>query len=448
MLSAAENELMCRVGPGTPMGNLLREYWIPFLPSADLPENDGRPQRIRLLCENLIAFRDSESRVGLLADNCPHRGASLFFGRNEQAGLRCVYHGWKFDASGHCVDMPNEPPESNFKDKVRATAYPCVERHGIVWTYMGPRSEPPPLPGIEWNTVPDGQYFFSARVQHSNWVQAMEGGLDPSHSAFLHSRLNMQEDVERGLRRGGSKGMLYNRLDKHPRFETVDTNYGVAVAVRRNAEEDSYYWRVNQFLLPFHTMIPPYGQDPPLSGFAWVPIDDETTWCLCYTYHPTKPLPIEQIQGVSAYNNDGVEALHPSQGIFAPPTTAPYGKYETLLTRANDYRQDWEAQKTARFSGLPGLWPQDAGCQESMGSIYDRTQEHLGSSDSGIIQVRRRLINAAQQLAQDGILPEGVDHPEIFEVRPGSAILPRGQFWQEGIREQLVATPGVNHPAP
>ncbi|HTE86984.1 MAG TPA: Rieske 2Fe-2S domain-containing protein, partial [Dehalococcoidia bacterium] len=194
MLTREENELLTRVGPGTPMGDLIRQYWLPFLPSADLAEADGRPQRVRLLCEDLIAFRDSDGRPGLLANNCPHRGASLFFGRNEESGLRCVYHGWKFDATGACIEMPNEPPERRggfqtrpLKDKVHATSYPCVERNGLIWAYLGPRSEPPPLPELEWNTVDEGQNFFSARVQHANWVQAMEGGLDPSHSAFLHS---------------------------------------------------------------------------------------------------------------------------------------------------------------------------------------------------------------------------------------------------------------------
>jgi phthalate 4,5-dioxygenase oxygenase subunit len=448
MLTAEENALLTRVGPGTPMGDLLRLYWIPMLPSADLAEADGRPQRIRLLGEDLIAFRDSSGQVGLIGANCPHRGASLFFGRNEESGLRCVYHGWKFDVTGACVDMPNEPSESNFKEKIRALTYHCRERHGLIWAYMGPRSEPPPLPDLEWNTVPEGQYFFSARVQASNWVQAMEGGIDPSHSAFLHSRLNAQEDIDRGLRRGGSLGMLYNRRDKSPRFESLDTDYGVAIAVRRNAEEDSYYWRVNQFLLPFHTMIPPYGEDPPLSGFAWVPIDDDNTLCLCFTYHPTRVLPPEQIQGISGINNDGVEALHPSAAIFLPPTSEPYSRYQTRLTRENDYLVDWEAQKTKRFSGLPGLWPQDAGCQESMGSVCDRTQEHLGSSDSGIIQVRRRLINAAKRLRDEGIAPDDAENPALFRVRPGSAVLSRGVRWSDGIREQLVATPGVNYPAP
>jgi len=448
MLSAEENELMCRVGLGTPMGDLLRQYWLPALLARDLPERDGRPLRVRLLAENLIAFRDTEGQVGLLAENCPHRGASLFFGRNEESGLRCVYHGWKFDAGGRCVDMPNEPTESNFKDKIRAIAYPCLERHGVIWVYMGPHAAPPPLPELEWNLVPEGQYFLSARVQASNWVQAMEGGIDPSHSAFLHSRLNAEEDFERGRQRGGSKGMIYNRRDKSPRFESLDTDYGVAIAVRRNAEEDSYYWRVNQFLLPCHTMIPPYGDDPPLSGFAWVPIDDETTWCLCYTYHPSRALPPNQVQGLSALNHDAVEALHPSPGVFMPPTSAPYARYRTILTRENDYLLDYEAQKNLRFSGLPGLWPQDAGCQESMGSVCDRTQEHLGSSDSGIIQVRRRLINAARRLREEGVPPDSVSQPGLLAIRAGSAVLPRGERWQDGIRNQLLATPGVNYPAP
>src|SRR6266852_1533802 len=146
MLSTQDNELLCRVGPGTPMGEFMREYWLPAFVPSELPEADGEPRRMRLLGENLIAFRVSSGKYGLIANNCPHRGASLFFGRNEEEGIRCVYHGWKFDVGGQCIDMPNEPAESDFKTKVKATAYPCVERNGIVWTYMGPRDTPPPLP--------------------------------------------------------------------------------------------------------------------------------------------------------------------------------------------------------------------------------------------------------------------------------------------------------------
>jgi phthalate 4,5-dioxygenase oxygenase subunit len=154
MLSREDNELMCRVGRGTEMGDLLRHYWMPFLPSTELPEPDCAPKKVRLLGEDLVAFRDTRGQVGLMAANCPHRGASLFFGRNEDCGIRCVYHGWKFDVSGQCVDMPNEPAESTFRDKVRARAYPCRDVNGVLWTYMGPRAEAPPFPAFEINTLP------------------------------------------------------------------------------------------------------------------------------------------------------------------------------------------------------------------------------------------------------------------------------------------------------
>src|SRR5712692_5046586 len=185
MLSKEVNELLCRVGPGTPMGDLMRYYWIPGALSSELPEADGRPVRFRLLGENLIAFRASSGRVGVLPNNCPHRGASLFFGRNEEDGLRCVYHGWKFDVTGRCVDMPNEPPESNFKDKVRAWAYPCVERNGIIWTYMGPRETPPPLPDLLPNLDPNCR--AGKRLQRCSYMQALEGDIDTVHKGFLHA---------------------------------------------------------------------------------------------------------------------------------------------------------------------------------------------------------------------------------------------------------------------
>src|SRR5436305_643606 len=162
MLSKEENDFVSRIGPGTPMGDLMRQYWLPAALSSELPSPDSDPVRVLLLGEKLIAFRDTSGRVGLMPHNCPHRGASLFFGRNEENGLRCVYHGWKFDASGACVDMPNEPAESDFKQKVKAVAYPCAERNGLIWTYMGPRQSPPPLPDLEANNLADGEYNVSA----------------------------------------------------------------------------------------------------------------------------------------------------------------------------------------------------------------------------------------------------------------------------------------------
>src|ERR671937_275405 len=186
MLKQEENELITRVGPGTPMGNLMREYWVPAMLSSELPAPDCDPVRVMLLGEQLIAFRDTSGKVGLIQNNCPHRGASLFFGRNEENGLRCVYHGWKFDAQGNCVDMPNEPAESDFKTKVRARAYATQERGGIVWTYMGPKRAPPPLPDLEANMLPDGAWQVGAIQRECNWLQALEGDIDTSHLGFLH----------------------------------------------------------------------------------------------------------------------------------------------------------------------------------------------------------------------------------------------------------------------
>src|SRR5713226_5418703 len=199
MLSQEDNELVTRTGPGTPMGNLMRQYWLPAMLSSELPEPDCAPVRVLLLGEKLIAFRDTNGRVGLLANHCPHRGASLFFGRNEESGLRCVYHGWKFDVDGTCLDMPNEPAESDFRSKVKAVAHPCEERNGVVWAYMGPPERMGALPDIEWSAMPAEQRYISKRQQQSNYLQAIEGGIDSSHISFLHSTLN---SADRGATAG------------------------------------------------------------------------------------------------------------------------------------------------------------------------------------------------------------------------------------------------------
>jgi nitrite reductase/ring-hydroxylating ferredoxin subunit len=430
------------------MGELLRQYWQPFLRSIDLPERNGRPLRIKLLGESLIAFRNSAGDVGLLAENCAHRGASLFFGRNEESGLRCVYHAWKFGIDGRCADMPNEPPESNFRDKIRQGAYLCRERGGVLWAYMGPsQSSPPDLPALEWNMLPDEQCFLALRIQDCNWTQVMEGEIDSSHSGFLHTRLDEEKDVQIGLERGGSKGLLYKMRDRHPRFETLDTDYGVAIAARRAAEEDSYYWRITQFLMPFYTLIPPYGGDPVFGGHAWVPIDNETTLSFGFSYHPSKPLAPEERGFGLGFDGRTAEGLHPSPDAFLPATSAPYGQFRTKLNAENDFMIDWEAQRNERFSGLPGLWPQDTACQESMGPIYDRSQERLGMSDSGIIRARRRLMSAAGALREQGLVPPGVEDPSAYRIRSAAVVLPRSTAWDEGAHRAMQATPGVNYPA-
>ena len=358
MLSKAGNERVTRVGPGAPMGDMLRQYWLPALLSTDLPEVDGPPLRVKLLGGDLISFRDSSGRVGLVASNCPHRGASLFFGRNEQHGLRCVYHGWKYDVAGQCVDMPNEPAESNFKHKIRLTAYPCRERNGLIWAYMGPLAQAPELPDLEWNLVPEGQYYISMRVQQCNWAQALEGGIDNSHASFLHSRLRLEDhpgmrptdilDSEEEIAR---KSAFEHR---NPRFETLDTPYGAAISARRPADEGRYYYRITQFLMPFYSMIASVSADSMIGGHAWVPIDDEHTMTWSIEWHPFRPLTEKEVDGLRSGNG-----IHAGPHQLLPPTSEPGGAWRPQANRSNDSWQDREAMRTTRFTGIPYIWLQD-----------------------------------------------------------------------------------------
>ncbi len=269
MLSTEDNELLCRVGPGTRMGAFLREYWLPAFVPSELPAPDSDPMRLRLLGENLIAFRVTSGKFGLVANNCPHRGASLFFGRNEEEGLRCVYHGWKFSVDGACVDMPNEPAESDFRTKIKAVAYPCEERNGIVWTYMGPREIPPPLPDWLPNLEPDCQVWM--RLQESNWLQALEGDIDTVHAFFLHAGHYQTSQSLPG------SDAYYITQQRHGRFVAQDHDVGASYAAVRTAEPGTEYWRMGHFLMPFYTMNAPGLLGVKNQSLAWVPLDDHNT---------------------------------------------------------------------------------------------------------------------------------------------------------------------------
>src|SRR5437762_527055 len=228
MLPSSDNQLLTQVSAGTPGGEVLREYWIPFLLSEELSAPDCPPLRIRLLGEDLIAFRTTSGAVGLIGNACPHRGASLFFGRNEEEGLRCVYHGWKFDCTGQCVDMPSEPAESNFKSKIKATAYPTYERSGLIWVYMGPPERQPEFPEYEWNMVPESNVHFSRRLQENNYLQGVEGGIDSSHVPFLHGQAPQISPAANN----------YSARDKMPRLTVSRTDYGFVYGAERNGEAD------------------------------------------------------------------------------------------------------------------------------------------------------------------------------------------------------------------
>jgi phthalate 4,5-dioxygenase len=362
MLSREDNELLTRVGPGTPMGALFRRHWLPFMLGEELAA-DAPPRRVRLLGECLVAFRDSAGRAGLLGEHCPHRRASLYFGRNEAGGLRCVYHGWKFDVTGRCLEMPSEPSTSNFRNKVGAQAYPVIERAGLLWTYMGPPEKRAELPEFEWLGASAGQRHGSRWLQDCNYAQALEGEIDEAQVSFLHRRFDAGGAAKTALTGGYFLG------DTAPRYTVHETPYGLACGARRSVENAQYLWRVNLFLMPCFTLVPP-ADDPHVRLFrAWVPADDEHTSVLCVT---------------------------------------------------------WRTDGPVRERDIAGMRAQDAMVTESAGAIVDRAREHLGTSDKAVIAFRARLLAAARQL-EHGIEPQTPYDPDCYRVRAHAALVPRDE---------------------
>ena len=419
MLSHEDNERLVRVGPDTEMGRLMRLYWIPFLLSRDVP-SDGQPYRVRLLGEDLVAFRDSEGKVGLVDHACPHRGAPLVFGRNEEGGLRCIYHGWKFSVDGRCLDMPAEPANSPMVAHMRIKSYPVRERNGVLWAYMGPEPEKAPaLPSVEWNMVPEEQVALSVRVQECNWLQALEGEIDSAHAAILHGRADSL----------GVINQWKQAQDLAPTFECAVHDAGVSIASRRRMDESSHYIRVNQYLMPFWTLVPPQSQFPELSGHAWVPIDDEHTLCLMFSYHPDQPF-YEKTRKLFEEGHAGRQTGHSSQDSFEPrPCSEPYRNYWSVFNRGNAYQFSAELAKKHN-AGLPGLWVQDAACQSGVAPIYDRSQEHLGTTDIGIVRTRRMLLEALKRLSAEGRAPASAADPDQFLWRAISITIPAEADWK------------------
>ncbi len=423
MLRKEQNDLLTQTGPGTPCGKLFRSYWLPVLLAEELPDNDCPPVRVKLLSERLLAFRDSEGRLGLIDEFCAHRGVSLWFGRNEEAGLRCPYHGWKYDVTGQCIEVPSEPEESGFCQRIKLKSYPLVERGGVLWTYMGEAEKQPPLPEWEFATVPPRHRYISKRTQESNWLQALEGGIDSSHVSFLH-----RGDLNTDPLFKGAKGNQYNMADSRPVFEVVESSGGLYIGARRNAENDQYYWRITQWVMPSFTMIAPRGHHS-VHGHFWIPIDDENCWTWSFDYHPIRELTDAEVAAMKDGKSIYVK--------FVPGTWRP------RANKDNDYLIDRAAQKAGKtYSGVEGIAMQDASLQESMGPIVDRTKENLVSTDNGIIMARHRLLRAVKALNDKGEVPPGVD-PAHQKVRSAAVVLPRDKAFKDAAKDALVARPGV-----
>lgn len=421
MLTREENEVLVRTNVGTPMGDLLRRYWIPALMSTELPEPDCPPVRVQLMGEKLIAFRDTENKIGLLDEFCAHRRTSLWLGRNEECGLRCVFHGWKYDVDGNCVDMMNEPPESKFKDEVKLTAYPTAEMGGVVWAYMGPKDKMPVLPKFEWTQVPESHRGVSKNWQQCNWLQALEAGVDTAHVPVLHRLLNTDSEHVgyAPSTEFGSSGPAKVEVDV--------TDFGYRYAGIRPLGEKGNFVRTYQWVLPFHQIRPEElgsyrggGSRPFIAGHMWVPMDDEN--CMVYNW---------------AYSFDGPpltewEQLEKDCGR-GPGDVMP--NFLNIRNKQNDWLIDRKVQKTEIFTGITGLNNQDQAAQEAMGPIVDRTKENLSASDMAIVSMRKILQQALSTVA-DGGDPPGLGD-SYYKARAVDRVLPEGVNWLDALMDEI-----------
>jgi phenylpropionate dioxygenase-like ring-hydroxylating dioxygenase large terminal subunit len=424
MLSREDNELLTRTGPGTPGGNLMRRYWQPVALVEELPRS-GAPLPVRVMSEDLVLFRDDSGELGLLGLHCSHRRADLSYGRVENGGLRCLYHGWLFDRYGRCLEQPCEPPAKRFCDKVRHPAYPCQERAGIIFAYLGP-GEPPLFPTYEPLMAPAGHVLVTKIFHECNYFQANEGNLDPSHVSYLHRQANVPPNLKRPVQ--GSDGKLPLALyeaDMAPEIEAEETEYGVRIFSTRTTEEGRTFFRVTNFILPNKATIP-----GPMSGDGYnlywhVPIDDTHHWRYDIVFRRSAPMEEKDIQR----NQEILDELGPD--------------YRPRRNKANRYLQDRESMKTWSFSGMGRIFNvQDTAIVEGSGAIIDRTKEFLGPSDRAIIAARRQLLRAIRDL-EGGREPPHVARSEQKNHYPGltvvSEVLDAGTEWRAHWQNLLSA---------
>jgi phthalate 4,5-dioxygenase len=418
VVTREENELLTRVGRGTPMGELIRRCWVPACLSEELPEADCDPIRLRLLGEDLIAFRDSSGRVGVMDEHCPHRGASLFFGRNEEGGLRCLYHGWKIDVVGNVLETPCEPAESRMRFHIKHEAYPVVERGDVVWAYLGPRSEEPAFPSFWWLEAPTTHRCIGKIDYDCNFVQAMEGVWDSHHSNVLHTGFDLMHwTPEQIAAREGRQTGSYPTTGMSEAEETV---YGFRAASIKHLPDGRKDVSVRPFIVPFHCLL----ENVP---HMFVPADDEHTWL--YDVRASTDRPVDRESSL-AYRGERVG-----------PDVGP--DHRKLRNSRNNYLQDHNVQRarqeTWSYTGIAWGKPhQDMCVTESMGPIWDRTREHLGTSDFGIIALRARLLKAVRGFIETGRVAETDPAIPFAEIMGLKAVIAAEDRWESlGIGAEL-----------
>jgi len=402
MLSPEDNELLTRTDSGTSMGSLIRCYWVPALLSEEIPQPDCPPVRVRMLGEELVSFRDSQGRIGLIRERCAHRGTSLFYGRNEECGLRCIYHGWKYDVDGNVLDTPAEPGDSDFKKKLRHSAYPTHEAGGVIYAYLGPRDQMPLFPAYEWTQVPPEQTYVTKCLLECNYLQGLEGECDSSHLSFLHRAFTNERNQS-----------LY-KSDTSPIYETEETDFGVRLIATRNTD-NQHYVRFSAFVMPVYGCVPAGRPPNELDGYeihTYVPADDTHCWRYDLGFRRTRAISEDEVHRR--------EQIGPN--------------YLRLRNARNNYLQDRQMQKTVNFTGIQDFLNHDACATESMGSIFDRSKEHLGVSDKAVIAVRKFLLSSVKALGENKAPPHIVreaknnwfPHIDCFAY-----LLPRTVPWRQ-----------------
>ena len=415
MLTPEENDLLCRVEGNAAMGQMMRRYWIPALMSEEIAEPDGTPLKVRLFGEDLVAFRDTDGRVGILGEHCPHRRASLVFGRNEECGLRCLYHGWKMDVDGNVLEMASEPPESRLAEKVKHTAYPTREGGGFVWVYMGPTERMPEFEAPSFAPNDNANVAIVKVAVPCNWAQILEGAIDSAHSSSLHSTDMPPARVDRAMAKGG----VWPRpsTDKAPRLRVQLTSYGLRYAAIRRPIRDAAtkdYIRITAFVAPITVLIPP--NDLYSLANINIPIDDTHTMFYFIGWSDWGP---------------GIETEAFRKFCHARVGIDVDNQHRRFRTRDNNYLQDRQKMKLGDYTGIPGIPNQDMAMWETMGPIADRTQERLGASDVAIVQFRRLMLDAVRAF-QKGADPPGLGQPRVphAKLRSFEGIVPKTTDWR------------------